>query len=78
MKKVLGILQVAFLSSSVVMCATVTYAAIDMATGQYRVEIAVNNQGLTIKSIIDKRECRIEEQPNQALPCKASQQQPLN
>lgn len=78
MKRVLGILQVAVLSSSVVMCATVTYAAINMATGQYRVEIAVNNQGLTIKSDIDKRVCTIEEQPTQALQGNASQQQPLN
>lgn len=78
MKGVLGILQVALLSSGVVMCGTVTYAAINMATGQYRVEVAVNNQGLSIKSDIDKRECRIEEQPTQALQGQSFQQQLLN
>ncbi|OCQ92707.1 hypothetical protein BCD64_08120 [Nostoc sp. MBR 210] len=78
MKRVLGILQVALLSSGVVMCGTVTYAAINMATGQYRVEVAVNNQGLTIKSDIDKRECRIEETNIQAPQRKDSENKRLN
>ncbi|MCG6137814.1 MAG: hypothetical protein MET45_24790 [Nostoc sp. LLA-1] len=58
MKRTLGILQITLSLCGVFMCGTVTYAAINMATGQYQVEITVNNRGLNIKSDIDKRECK--------------------
>ncbi|MBD2252485.1 hypothetical protein [Nostoc parmelioides] len=78
MKRVLGILQVSLLFSGVVMCATVTYAAINMATGQYKVEIAVNDKGLNIKSDIDKRECKIDLTHTQVLQGKDAEQKRFN
>ncbi|QLE57671.1 hypothetical protein [Nostoc sp. TCL26-01] len=78
MKRVLGILQITLSLAGMMMCGTVTYAAINMATGQYRVEIAVNDQGLKIKSDIDKRECKINVTNIQALEEKDSQQNWLN
>ncbi|BAY17106.1 hypothetical protein NIES2109_15740 [Nostoc sp. HK-01] len=78
MKRELGILQITLSLSGIIMCATVTYAAINMVNGQYRVEIGVTNQGLLIKSDIDKRECRIEETNIQALQRKDSENKRLN
>lgn len=56
MKK-LEILKLTFAVCGLIMCGTVAGTAINMANGQYRVEIGVNNQGLIIKSEIDKKEC---------------------
>ncbi|MBD0265419.1 MAG: hypothetical protein ICV78_22665 [Tolypothrix sp. Co-bin9] len=78
MKRELKILQITLSLSATIMCATVTYAAINMVNGQYRVEIGVTNQGLIIKSDIDKRECRIEEKNTQALQGKDYEQKRLN
>ncbi|MBD2364383.1 hypothetical protein [Anabaena sp. UHCC 0399] len=59
MKRALGILQITLSLAGVIMCGTVTYAAINMVNGQYQVEIAVSNKGLNIKSNIDKRQCTL-------------------
>ena len=55
--KRLEILQLTLTLCGVITCGTVAYTAINMANGQYRVEIGINNQGLMIKSEIDKKEC---------------------
>ncbi len=78
MKRALGILQITLSISGMIMCGTVTYAAINMVNGQYRFEIGVTNQGVLIKSDIDKRECRIEETNTQALRGKGSENKWLN
>ncbi|MFN6562564.1 MAG: hypothetical protein RMY28_022600 [Nostoc sp. ChiSLP01] len=57
MKRELRVLQITLSLCGVMMFGTVTYAAIQMVNGQYRVEIALNNMGLIIKSDIDKRQC---------------------
>ncbi|MEH2392325.1 MAG: hypothetical protein V7K21_11940 [Nostoc sp.] len=57
MKLELRVLQITLSLCGVMMFGTVTYAAIQMANGQYRVEIALNTKGLIIKSDIDKRQC---------------------
>ncbi|WP_445632426.1 TMhelix containing protein [Nostoc sp. DSM 114161] len=57
MKRELRVLQITLSLCGVMMFATITYAAIQMVNGQYRVEIALNNNGLIIKSDIDKRQC---------------------
>lgn len=59
MKRTLGLLQITLSICGVMMFGTVTYAAIHMVNGQYRVEIGLNNKGLIIKSNIDKRQCQI-------------------
>ena len=58
MKRVLGVLQISLSLCGVMMFGTVTYAAINMVNGQYRVEMALNTKGLVIKSDIDKRQCK--------------------
>ncbi|MGF1935847.1 MAG: hypothetical protein RM347_015910 [Nostoc sp. ChiQUE02] len=58
MKRVLGVLQITLSLCGVMMFGTVTYAAINMVNGQYRVEMALNTKGLMIKSDIDKRQCK--------------------
>ncbi|MBN3871873.1 hypothetical protein [Nostoc sp. JL33] len=58
MKRVLEVLQITLSLCGVMMFGTVTYAAINMVNGQYRVEIALNTKGLIIKSDIDKRQCK--------------------
>ncbi|MEH1883645.1 hypothetical protein [Nostoc sp.] len=49
MKRVLGVLQITLSLCGVMMFDTVTYAAINMVNGQYRVEMALNTKGLIIK-----------------------------
>jgi hypothetical protein len=58
MKRELGILQITLSLCGVMMFGTLTYAAINMVNGQYRVEIGLNTKGLIIKSDIDKRQCK--------------------
>ncbi|MEH2171370.1 hypothetical protein [Nostoc sp.] len=58
MKRVLAVLQITLSLCGVMMFSTVTYAAINMVNGQYRVEMALNTKGLIIKSNIDKRQCK--------------------
>ncbi|OYD90510.1 hypothetical protein CDG76_30225 [Nostoc sp. 'Peltigera membranacea cyanobiont' 210A] len=58
MKRELGILQITLSLCGMIIFGTVTYAAINMVNGQYRVEIALNTKGLIIKSDIDKRQCK--------------------
>ncbi len=55
--KRLEILQLTLTLCGLIMSGTVAYTAINMVNGQYRVEIGVNNQGLIIKSEIDKKQC---------------------
>jgi hypothetical protein len=62
MKRVLGVLQITLSLCGVMMFGTVTYAAINMVNGQYRVEMALNTKGLIIKSDIDKRQCKAVEE----------------
>ncbi|MBD2518254.1 hypothetical protein H6G93_25420 [Nostoc sp. FACHB-973] len=57
MKRELRVLQITLSLCGVMMFGTVTYAAIQMVNGQYRVEIALTTKGLIIKSDIDKRQC---------------------
>ncbi|MFN6516107.1 MAG: hypothetical protein RMY29_016635 [Nostoc sp. CreGUA01] len=57
MKRELRVLQITLSLCGVMMFGTVTYAAIQMVNGQYRVEIALTTKGLVIKSDIDKRQC---------------------
>lgn len=65
MKRALQALHITLSLCGVVMFGTVTYAAIHMVNGQYRVEIGLNNKGLIIKSDIDKRQCLAVENPTQ-------------
>ncbi len=57
MKKTVGILPITLSLCGVMIFGIVTYAAINMANGKYRVEIRINKEGLHINSDIDKNQC---------------------
>jgi hypothetical protein len=65
MKRKLEVVPITLSLCGVMMFGTVTYAAIHMVNGQYRVEIGLNSKGLIIKSDIDKRQCQIIEKLTQ-------------
>ncbi|QSJ16065.1 hypothetical protein JYQ62_30540 [Nostoc sp. UHCC 0702] len=78
MKRALQALHITLSLCGVVMFGTVTYAAIHMVNGQYRVEIGLNNKGLIIKSDIDKRQCLAEENPTQKQQSTSFDQKTIN
>lgn len=78
MKQVLGVLQITLSLCGVMMFGTVTYAAINMVNGQYRVEMARNTKGLIIKSDIDKRQCKAVEDIAQKQESTNSDQKTIN
>jgi hypothetical protein len=78
MKRELRVLQITLSLCGVMMFSTITYAAIQMANGQYRVEIGLNNKGLIIRSHIDKRQCNAVENVAQKQESINSAQKTIN
>lgn len=56
MKNISGLWQITLPICAVAMFAMGSYTTVYMVNGRYRVEVSVNNRGLSVKTDIDKNE----------------------